>query len=144
MTVRVYSADATDSNVVELLYLAVGGARSRLTPVVQHYRDNDAAFLLSATTAHCLIGIVGYELHADRIILLHIATHTSARRRGTGRRLLREISTRHPGHAVVAETDCHAVRFYRAVGFEVASLGEKYPGVERFEVHWPAVNPAAS
>lgn len=33
---------------------------------------------------------------------------------------------------VIAETDDEAVDFYRNIGFEVHSLGEKYPGVERF------------
>lgn len=33
---------------------------------------------------------------------------------------------------VIAETDEEAVNFYRSIGFEVYSLGEKYPGVERF------------
>lgn len=33
---------------------------------------------------------------------------------------------------IFAETDNDAVGFYRSYGFEVTSLGEKYPGVERF------------
>jgi ribosomal protein S18 acetylase RimI-like enzyme len=33
---------------------------------------------------------------------------------------------------MVAETDNEAVEFYRATGFRVTSLGEKYPGVERY------------
>lgn len=137
MAVRVHSADVTDHSVVELLYLATGGARSRLTPVVQHYRDNPVAVLLAATTKVGVVGIAGYEAHADRIVLLHIAARPSERRRGIGKRLLWEIRTRHPERAVVAETDRDAVGFYRAVGFTVKSLGEKYPGVERFEVRWP-------
>ena len=32
-----------------------------------------------------------------------------------------------------AETDSSAVGFYRKCGFAIKSLGEKYPGVERFE-----------
>jgi ribosomal protein S18 acetylase RimI-like enzyme len=31
-----------------------------------------------------------------------------------------------------AETDSEALAFYRRIGFRVESLGEKYPGVERF------------
>lgn len=31
-----------------------------------------------------------------------------------------------------AETDHEALRFYEKCGFAVKSLGEKYPGVERF------------
>ncbi|WP_268921683.1 hypothetical protein [Metabacillus sediminilitoris] len=33
---------------------------------------------------------------------------------------------------ITAETDKEAVVFYRNYGFKITSLGEKYPGVERF------------
>jgi hypothetical protein len=33
---------------------------------------------------------------------------------------------------IVAETDEESVQFYRNIGFIIRSLGEKYPGVERF------------
>ena len=33
---------------------------------------------------------------------------------------------------ITAETDRDAVEFYWSSGFKVTSLGEKYPGVERF------------
>lgn len=33
---------------------------------------------------------------------------------------------------LIAETDRDAVEFYRKYGFEIHSLGEKYPGVDRF------------
>lgn len=33
---------------------------------------------------------------------------------------------------IQAETDQEAVGFYRKAGFVITSLGEKYPGVERF------------
>jgi hypothetical protein len=34
---------------------------------------------------------------------------------------------------VYAETDEEAADFYRNIGFTVESLGEKYPGIERFK-----------
>ncbi|MGG4554653.1 hypothetical protein ABEX11_20625 [Paenibacillus humicus] len=34
---------------------------------------------------------------------------------------------------VEAETDKDAVDFYRRLGFNITSLGQKYPGVERFQ-----------
>lgn len=37
----------------------------------------------------------------------------------------------HPS-VLSAETDAEAVGFYRSCGFTVRSLGEKYPGTERF------------
>lgn len=39
---------------------------------------------------------------------------------------------------MTAETDAEAAGFYRACGFQVRSLGEKYPGVERFACFWAA------
>ena len=37
-----------------------------------------------------------------------------------------------------AETHIDAVPFYRQCGFEVESLGELWPGVERFACRWRA------
>ncbi|HPH97803.1 MAG TPA: hypothetical protein PKW33_16525 [Anaerolineaceae bacterium] len=46
--------------------------------------------------------------------------------------MLDELGAR-PGLAKLsAETDCEAVDFYRRCGFQMESLGEKYPGMERF------------
>jgi ribosomal protein S18 acetylase RimI-like enzyme len=51
---------------------------------------------------------------------------------GLGRRLINEILSLQGGSTIQAETDKDAVNFYRSCGFEVKSLGELYPGVERF------------
>lgn len=37
---------------------------------------------------------------------------------------------------ISAETDRDAVGFYRKYGFQITSLGEKYPGVERFKCEY--------
>jgi len=34
-----------------------------------------------------------------------------------------------------AETDAEAVKFYKKMGFQIQSLGEKYPGIERFHCY---------
>ncbi|ETE89388.1 acetyltransferase [Bacillus thuringiensis serovar aizawai str. Leapi01] len=36
---------------------------------------------------------------------------------------------------IEAETDDEAVEFYKRIGFQVKSLGEKYPGIERFHCY---------
>ncbi len=38
-----------------------------------------------------------------------------------------------------AETDADARDFYQQCGFSVSSLGERYPGVERFSCLWRAI-----
>lgn len=42
------------------------------------------------------------------------------------------------GLSIVAETDQDAVGFYAANDVVIASLGDKYPAVERFRVHLDA------
>ena len=82
------------------------------------------------------MGVVGYTVRDADVVILHIATRSDLRRFGIGRRMLDAVRVAEPGHRrVSAETDSDAVGFYLANGFSAESLGEKYPGVERFHVH---------
>ncbi|KQY46427.1 GNAT family N-acetyltransferase [Cellulomonas sp. Root137] len=54
------------------------------------------------------------------------------RGRGFGRALVDEVTEQLGLEALEAETDADSVGFYRSCGVSVESLGEKYPGVERF------------
>lgn len=104
---------------------------------LRRYRDDPNAQLLVAMHANETVGLAGYRVAADaaEIELLHVATASHVRRRGVGRRLLAEVRRdAPPGLPLVAETDDAAVPFYSAAGFTVTSLGEKYPGVQRYRV----------
>ncbi|MGV9611465.1 GNAT family N-acetyltransferase [Nocardia xishanensis] len=136
MALQVVPADPSDSGVTDLLFTAIGGDRSRLAAAVRRYRDDSAAHLVAAIVDDELAGVAGYVASQDHAVLLHIATRESHRRDGIGRSLLAEIRSRIPGRSVIAETDRDALAFYLGTGFEAVSLGEKYPGVERFEVRW--------
>ncbi|QSF44504.1 GNAT family N-acetyltransferase [Paenibacillus tianjinensis] len=46
--------------------------------------------------------------------------------------MITEISKTAGIETITAETDHEAVGFYRNAGFAITSLGEQYPGVERF------------
>src|SRR5699024_12649328 len=65
-----------------------------------------------------------------------IAVDSGGRHHGIGRRLIREATAHARAGAVVAETDSDGVGFYARCGFATISLGEKYPGVQRFWCHW--------
>ena len=67
-----------------------------------------------------------------------LATLPSQRNRGLARRLVGEVASHLHAQELFAETDGGAVGFYRAAGFNVRSLGEKHPGVERFACTWRA------
>ena len=46
--------------------------------------------------------------------------------------MIRYVEEHHAFSSIYAETDQDAVNFYKNIGFHITSLGEKYPGVERF------------
>ena len=64
--------------------------------------------------------------------LRHLAVEPESRGEGFGRGMLLEIIDDMQPTRITAETHEDAVQFYRNVGFVIRSLGEKYPGVERF------------
>lgn len=77
-----------------------------------------------------LVGIIRQDEHAVEIS--HIAVQQKWRGKGIGRGMITEISKTPGIETITAETDHEAVGFYRSAGFAITSLGEKYPGVERF------------
>ncbi len=64
--------------------------------------------------------------------LMHIAVAPACRGKGFGRMLLERLIEEQDLRELTAETDDGAVGFYRKCGFTIQSLGEKYPGTERF------------
>ncbi|MFM9533956.1 GNAT family N-acetyltransferase [Lysinibacillus sp. IITD104] len=76
------------------------------------------------------IGIVNRE--ANRCEIKHIAVSPAYRGKDIGREMIRYVEEHHAFSSIYAETDQEAVLFYKNIGFHITSLGEKYPGVERF------------
>lgn len=137
-TVQVAAGSVDEPGIAELLALAVGSGDERLEQTVRRYRDESTARLLVAHTEHHPIAVLGYELADVDVVVRHIATAPGVRRTGVATSLLQALRRLIPaGLSIVAETDAHAVGFYRSNGFSVASLGEKYPGVERFQATLP-------
>jgi ribosomal protein S18 acetylase RimI-like enzyme len=81
-----------------------------------------------------IIGLVGFTLHPDHTLeLRHIAIDPDCRGMGYGRGVILELIEVKQPSLIRAETDEETVDFYRNVGFAVVSLGEIYPGLERFQ-----------
>lgn len=89
------------------------------------------------------MGVAGYLVGESTVTVLHVATATSLRHSGVGAKLLDAVGEA-TGYRLplVAETDQSSVGFYESTGFAVDSLGEKYPGVQRFMV--TRANPQAA
>ncbi len=85
------------------------------------------------------VGVITLEKGlAGSARIRYIAVAPAKQRSGIGRRLIEEARGRESLHELHAETHVDAVPFYRRCGFEVESLGELWPGVERFECCWRA------
>jgi ribosomal protein S18 acetylase RimI-like enzyme len=50
--------------------------------------------------------------------------------------LIKELIDKHDIKMIELETDKEAVFFYEKLGFNIESLGEKYPGVKRYKCTW--------
>ncbi|MBB5180324.1 ribosomal protein S18 acetylase RimI-like enzyme [Planomicrobium koreense] len=80
-----------------------------------------------------VVGCIGAAfIQPSELKIRHIAVLPSARGKGYGKKMVEAIQEKLHPHSIIAETDREAVGFYRSIGFNVTSLGEKYPGVERF------------
>ncbi|MFC5465001.1 GNAT family N-acetyltransferase [Lederbergia graminis] len=78
-----------------------------------------------------LVGCIGIEIiNVNECEIKHIAVSSDQRGKGIGSKMINYVNDKYP--LISAETDNDAVGFYRNYGFKITSLGEKYPGVERF------------
>ncbi|PFA69251.1 GNAT family N-acetyltransferase [Bacillus sp. AFS015802] len=80
-----------------------------------------------------IVACIGVEFLEDgRCEIKLVAVMPGHRGAGVGKKMLDNTIQNYSISSMVAETDRDAVLFYKKIGFEVESLGEKYPGVERF------------
>ncbi len=87
------------------------------------------------------LGILGIErIGRDAALLLHIAVDEAHRTQGIARKMVQTVIAQEHLQSLYSETDQNSVAFYRRYGFEVTSLGEKHPGIERFSARWQAEN----
>lgn len=81
-----------------------------------------------------LVGCIGIEFVSPKICeIKHIAVNPNNRKQQIGSNMICFIVQKFQIDSIVAETDKDAVDFYASIGFTITSLGEKYPGVERFQ-----------
>ncbi|WP_391203911.1 GNAT family N-acetyltransferase [Psychrobacillus sp. L4] len=71
-------------------------------------------------------------INAASCEIKHIAVSPIVRGNNIGSQMIKFVCDKHSLSSIKAETDKGAVKFYEKNGFNITSLGEKYPGVERF------------
>jgi ribosomal protein S18 acetylase RimI-like enzyme len=124
-----------EPGVRELLAISVGfPTPEKMERVCSEYRSSTDRVLLGVVDeGGRLAGCIGLILGSGgSAVVKNISVRPDRRRKGVGRALLSEVIARFGIQALTAETDANAVEFYRRCGFSVESLGELYPGTERF------------
>ncbi|MFC9707899.1 GNAT family N-acetyltransferase [Paenibacillus sp. NPDC056933] len=122
-----------EPEVQELLSYSVFPDPDQLNRALQQYVDKDELHLEGYEDEGQLIGLIGYErTGTSEITIHHIAVLPENRFKNYGRGMISQLLANYNPDRLIAETDVEAVEFYRNTGFVVYSLGELYPGVERF------------
>lgn len=114
--------------IKKVLKHATGPSEASLFKAFSMYK-NDQAVLCKYGNKGC-IGIV--LIHTNRARVCHIAVDEKYRNQGIALQMIKEIIKEYELTYIEAETDKEAVGFYKKCNFKIESLGEKYPGVERF------------
>ncbi|WP_018755074.1 GNAT family N-acetyltransferase [Paenibacillus terrigena] len=126
-----------EEEIRELIGYSVFPDPDRIEQAVARYQQEDQLQLYGAVEEDEVIGIVGFSMDEDQnLILQHIAVRPENREQGYGRSIMLELIGLTNPKSIVSETDESAADFYRNIGFTVFSLGEKYPGVERFRCEY--------
>ncbi|MFD0674924.1 GNAT family N-acetyltransferase [Cohnella sp. GCM10027633] len=111
--------------------------------IEQYASGSDQLRIMGYESQGQVVGFVGFEVDVDGLMTLrHIAVLPDSRGAGFGRGMILELLHQFEPRAIVAETDEDAVHFYRSIGFRIESLGESYPGVERFRCLYDALEQA--
>ncbi|WP_211747604.1 GNAT family N-acetyltransferase [Paenibacillus sp. Marseille-Q4541] len=121
-----------DPVVQELIEYATLPEPEHIESALKEYREQDALQLFGFEDEEQLVALIGFEKQGKEVQIKHLAVLPENRQKGYGRGIISEMISSVKPDVVTAETDEEAVDFYRNIGFIVYSLGEKYPGVERF------------
>lgn len=101
--------------------------------ILTEYRRNRSQPILGTDAQGELVGLIGFcPGPPDRAVIRHIAVRRDHRCQGIGKQMILHVCNAYGLQEITAETDRDAVEFYRRIGFRIKSLGEKYPGTERF------------
>ncbi|MEK3668766.1 GNAT family N-acetyltransferase [Paenibacillus sp. FSL R10-2771] len=125
-----WDSDAVKSLLAECMWTD----DQRVNEELKRYLAAEGCELFGCFINGELAGITGISCAAaHEVEIRHLAVQKNWRGRTIGSNMIAEIAGWEQVEVLRAETDQDAVGFYSKAGFEIHSLGAKYPGVERFE-----------
>ena len=125
------NSDTIHPQIEELLCLAT--SKEKVKMEYHSYLLKPDRKLYGMIIENDIVGCIGIEFLSTNICeIRHIAVSPDSRKQQIGSNMIFFIIEQFQLDSIFAETDKDAVNFYASIGFTIASLGEKYPGVERF------------
>lgn len=117
-----------------LIEYSVFSDQEQLDKAIEMYKANQH-MLMGYSLGDTIIGIIGYASIPDNTVKInHISVRPENRGMSYGRLMISELIDLIKPRKIIVETeDADVLDFYRNIGFEITSLGEKYPSIERFE-----------
>lgn len=125
--------DIDRPEIKDLINYCIFPDPENLIKVVNEYKNCLELQMFGIESENEIVGIIGYlYVENDVIQIKHMSVRPDCRGAGFGRGLILELLSSENPKKLLVETDDEAVDFFRRIGFEINSLGEKYPGVERY------------
>lgn len=105
----------------------------KLKNLADKYESDSAISAFACVDDEFVCGTIILKRTADNgFEIIGIATHPDRRKQGVASKLISHAASVLNSSVITAETDDDAVNFYRKYGFQIQSLGEKYPGTIRY------------
>lgn len=123
-----------DPHVLDILsYSQYMPTEEKLKRLADTYASDPNLYAFACVDNSGMLGVAVFQrLTASAFEIVSIAVAPAFRGQGIGSKLISFAANTLTCGEIRAETDDDAVGFYRSCGFDVASLGEKYPGVIRY------------
>lgn len=107
--------------------------KEKLERLADEYESDPTLYAFAYKDGDAVCGTIFLKQTGDGAFeLKSIATVPNHRKQGIASGLISFAATTLPCSLITAETDDDAVGFYRKYGFQIQSLGEKYPGILRY------------
>jgi ribosomal protein S18 acetylase RimI-like enzyme len=121
-----------EAQFMDLLAYSVFPDEDKLISTVNEYESNHNFEIYGYMEEQEVIAVIGVENIETSVYIHHLSVHPDYRGLGYGRGVLMELIDYKKPEQLIANTDEEAVDFYRSVGFSISSLGEIFPGAEKF------------
>ncbi|HWT76996.1 MAG TPA: GNAT family N-acetyltransferase [Mobilitalea sp.] len=107
----------------------------RLNKKAENYINNLSTAIFAAKSNKTYTGVIILDIsNIKRVIIHNIAVNKSYQKSGIGSSLINHCIDTFQPDEIIAETDDDAVGFYKKLGFDIVSLGDKYgAGITRYE-----------